>query len=75
MQHLVWDLESRTWRIPGILLRRLGPRSYLVQMPSGRQLRRDRAQLQVRPDDVVGDDYRENDVDQDASGGQSTAAD
>ena len=40
----------------GTLIKKLGARSYLVQLPSGRKLRRNRSQLQARPDDVEGND-------------------
>ena len=46
---LIWDIDSRTWRIPGTLVRRLGERSYLVRLESGRTLRRNRMQIQKRP--------------------------
>ena len=31
---LIWDIDSRTWRIPGTLVKRLGERSYLVRLES-----------------------------------------
>ena len=46
---LVWDLDTRTWRIPATLIQRLSARSYLVELDSGRTLRRNRHQLQARP--------------------------
>ena len=58
---LIWDIESRTWSIPGILVRQLGARSYLVQLASGRKLRRNRLQIQRRPEGSI-------DVEQEDSG-------
>ena len=52
-QLLVWDLERRTWRIPAKLVNRLSTRSYVVQLENGRTLRRNRHQLQARPDGVT----------------------
>ena len=46
---LVWDLQTRTWRISETLVKRLGERSYLVRLNSGRQYLRNRFQIQVRP--------------------------
>ena len=44
----MWDI----YRIPASLIKKLGVRSYLVQLESGRKLRRNRQQLQARPDEV-----------------------
>jgi transposase InsO family protein len=49
----IWDIESRTWSIPGKLVRQLGARSYLVQLASGRKLRRNRLQIQRRPEGIT----------------------
>ena len=49
----MWNLEGRTWRIPTKLVKRLSTRSYVVQLENGRTLRRNRHQLQARPDGVT----------------------
>ena len=42
---LVCNLQTRTWRIPGTIARRLSGRSYLVRLRSGQRYRRNRFQI------------------------------
>ena len=42
---LVWDMQSRDWRIPAILHQKVTQRSYQVKLRNGVILRRNRHQL------------------------------
>ena len=45
---LVWDMNTRNCRITATMIKKMGARSYLIQLNNGRKLRRNRHQLQVR---------------------------
>ena len=49
----MWDLNQRTWKIPAKLVKRLSIPGPIVQLKNGRTLRRNRHQLQARPDGVT----------------------
>ena len=49
---LVWDTRTRRWRIPAVVMTVINPRSYVVKLAGGGQIRRNRQQLQLRPSDT-----------------------
>ena len=52
-QVLVWDMQSKDWRIPAILHKKVTQRSYQVKLRNGVILRRNHHQLKFRPYDIV----------------------
>ena len=49
---LVWDMKTRRWRIAAVVMTVINPRSYVVKLAGGSQIRRNRQQLQLRPSDT-----------------------
>ena len=47
---LVWDINTQTWRIPATVIQQFHGRSFRVRLANGTVLRRNRHQLQWRPD-------------------------
>ena len=59
---LVWNMKTRRWRIPAVVKTVINPRSYVVKLAGGGQIRRNRQQLQLRPSDtckIVEEDEQE----------------
>ena len=51
---LVWDMDVRLWRIPAVVIKVVNNPSYIVRRQGGSTMRRNRHQLQLRPNPRFG---------------------